>query len=162
MVFVPGLILAAILGWNWQEDLGKLAASGGFKESPLLFPKYAVVANVIDGDTFELEGGRRLRMIGIDAPNRGDEDWEEAGEYLKDLIEGEKVRLEYDTYQDDKFGRILAYVWERCETQVGCEKGERMVNWVMVKKNLAKVVVYEDRRKLRYEDLLFEAEKERQ
>ena len=93
MVFVPGLILAVILGWSWQQDLGKLAVSGGFKESSLLFPKYAVVSSVVDGDTFELEGGRTVRMVAIDAPNRGEEGWEKAREYLKDLIEGEKVRL---------------------------------------------------------------------
>lgn len=86
---------------------------------------------------------------------------EQDSEYLKDLIEGEKVRLEYDYYQDDKFGRILAYVWERCRTSLGCQNGERMVNWLMVKKGLAKVVTYEERRRLKYEDLLLQAEKER-
>src|SRR3989338_4935947 len=48
--------------------------------------------------------------------------------------------LEYDYYQDDKFGRILAYVWENCTSQLGCNNGQRMVNWLLVKKGIAKVV----------------------
>jgi len=159
MVFVPGLILAAVLGWDWEIDLGRLCKSGGYKESQVLFPKEAMVEEVLDGDTFELEGGRTVRMVGIDAPNRGEEGWEEVTEYLKDLIEQEPVRLEYDVYQDDKFGRILAYVFEKCETQLGCQNGERMVNWVLVRKGKARVVVYEDRRKLIYQDELYGAEK---
>lgn len=121
-----------------------------------------MVEKVLDGDTVELAGGRTVRMVGIDAPNRGEEGWEEAAEYLRDLIEGEKVRLEYDVYQDDKFGRILAYVFEKCKTQIGCQNGERMINWILVRKGLAKVVVYKDRRKLIYQDELFGAEKEAQ
>jgi len=157
-VFVPGLILAAVLGWNWQRDLAKLSVSGGFRKSSLLFPKYAVVESVVDGDTFKLKDGQAVRMVGINAPDRGEKGWEEASHYLKNLIEGEEVRLEYDVYQDDKFGRILAYVWEQCQTQIGCNNGERMVNWLMVKKGLAKVVVYRGRKKLKYQDLLFKAE----
>lgn len=35
-----------------------------------------------------------------------------------------------------------------------------MINWVLVRKGKARVVIYEDRRKLIYQDELFEAEKE--
>jgi len=66
--------------------------------------------------------------------------------------------LEYDYYQDDKFGRILAYVWENCTSQLGCNNGQRMVNWLLVKKGIAKVVTYQDRRSLKYKDLLLQAE----
>lgn len=68
------------------------------------------------------------------------------------------MRLEYDVYQDDNFGRILAYVFEKCQTQTGCRDGERMVNWVLVRKGKARVVIYEDRKKLIYQDELLEAE----
>lgn len=67
MVFVPGMILAVTLGWNWERDLGRLVKSGGYKESQVLFPKEAVVERVLDGDTFELVNERVVRMVGIDA-----------------------------------------------------------------------------------------------
>lgn len=157
-VFVPGLILAATLGWDWQSDLAKLEKEGGYKQSAEVFPEKAVVTEVIDGDTIDIDNGQTVRLVGIDAPNRGEERWEEAKEYLEDLIEGETVSLEYDAYQIDKFGRLLAYVWENCRSNLGCSKGKRMVNWLMIKKKLATVETYEDRRKLKYEELLKSAE----
>lgn len=153
-IFFPGLILASILGWNWQGDLQRLAQSGGYKNSSVIFPKTAVVTNVLDGDTFEIDNGQTVRMIGIDTPNRGEAGGEEATEYLKDIIDGRTVSLEYDYYQDDKFRRILAYVWVDCKSSLGCSDGKRMVNWLMVKKNYSEVITYEKRRKLKYEELL--------
>lgn len=68
------------------------------------------------------------------------------------LAKGKNVELEYDLYQDDKFGRILAYVWVE-------EKGKRvMLNQKLLEEGLAKVVIYEDRRKLKYQEELLAAE----
>lgn len=156
-VFFPGLILAAVLGWNWQEDLGQLRQVGGYKQSEEIFPKKVEVMEVLDGDTFATVDSLVVRMIGIDAPNRGELGYEETKEYLKNLIGNEIVELEYDYYQDDKFGRILAYVWEDCSTQVGCQQGKRMVNWLLLKQGYAKFVTYESRRGLKHKDYLKEA-----
>jgi len=156
-VFIPGLVLASILGWNWQEDLSRLKQTGGFYQSTEVFPKKVLVTKVLDGDTFETNKSLTVRMIGINAPDRGHEGYEAAKEYLADLIGGETVELEYDYYQDDKYGRILAYVWEKCSTQLGCEDGKRMINWVMIKKGYADFVTYEDRRGLKYKDFLSKA-----
>lgn len=157
-VFVPGLILASILGWDWQQDLHRLGESGGYAKSQTLFPTEAKVSQVLDGDTIEINDNITVRMLGIDSPDRGKPGWEESREYLADLIDGEEVRLEYDTYQDDQYGRILAYVWERCETSLGCKDGERLVNFAMVKKGFAEVALYADRRKLKYQDLILSAQ----
>lgn len=156
-VFIPGLILASVLGWDWQEGLSRLKQAGGFRQSTEVFPRRVLVTEVLDGDTFETNKTLTVRMIGINAPNRGEKDYEAAKEYLADLIGGETVELEYDYYQDDKYGRILAYVWENCSTQLGCEDGKRMINWVMIKKGYADFVTYEDRRRLKYKDFLLEA-----
>lgn len=157
-IFFPGLILASILGWDWQKDLQGLTTKGGYKQSSTVFPKTATVTNVLDGDTFEIDNGQTVRMIGVNAPNRGEAGFEEATEYLRDVIDGDTVELEYDYYQDDKFGRILAYVWDKCKSSPGCLNERRMVNWLLIKKNFSKVVTYEDRRKLKYEEFLRSAE----
>lgn len=159
-LFVPGMILAAILGWNWQGDLAKLVQSGGFRQSREIFPHQAVAEIIKDGDTIELDNGMVLRLVGIDTPNRGQSGYKEATEYLKDLIEGETIYIEYDAYQEDQFGRLLGYVFEKCQTQVGCKDGKRMINWLLVKKGLARIETYEDRRPLKYEKLLRQAEEE--
>ncbi|NCS68132.1 hypothetical protein GW777_07190 [Candidatus Peregrinibacteria bacterium] len=152
-IFIPGLILASVLGWDWQNDLQKIQKSG-YKDSNLIFQKQMLVTTVIDGDTFEIANGQTVRLIGLNAPDRGEAGYEQASAYLKGLIEGEEVELEYDSYHDDQYGRLLAYVWEKCETQLGCKNGKRMINWVLVKEGYGEFVSYKGRAPLTYEDLL--------
>ena len=158
-IFFPGLILASILGWDWKPDIQRLIQRGGYKQSSQVFPKQAVVTHIYDGDTIEIDNGQTIRMIGINAPDRGEPRWEEAKNYLTDLIDNEKIQLEYDYYQDDQFGRVLAYVWEDCKTSLGCTDGKRLINWLVIKKGYADFVpAYKDRRKLIHEDLLKSAQ----
>ena len=74
----------------------------------------ATVAKVIDGDTIEVEGGRRVRFIGIDTPevSGGVECYgREASARTAELLPvGTRVRLEYDVERTDRYGRTLAYV----------------------------------------------------
>jgi len=77
-----------------------------------------LVTHVIDGDTFELDDGTRVRMLGIDAPEAGFGDKipqpfsAEATEWLKDRIEGHEVALRIDYPKTDRYGRTLAWVFE--------------------------------------------------
>ena len=59
------------------------------------------VARVIDGDTLELANGKRIRLLGIDAPEKGQFFYEEARERLKELVEGKRVFLERDVSNSD-------------------------------------------------------------
>ena len=80
------------------------------------------VTRVVDGDTFWINDGSReglkIRLIGVDAPeprNSGKKlkgyFGSESSVYLAQLIEGRKVRLEYDVSRYDRYGRTLAYVY---------------------------------------------------
>jgi len=71
----------------------------------------AVVTKVIDGDTIEIEGGVKVRYIGIDTPEIGEPYYLEATEANRQLVEGKKVRLEKDIEDKDEYGRLLRYVW---------------------------------------------------
>jgi len=72
---------------------------------------------VIDGDTIVLDGNERVRLIGVDTPETKDPRkpvqyfGREACEFTKRLVEGLKVRLDYDLNKKDKYGRTLAYVY---------------------------------------------------
>ncbi len=73
-----------------------------------------LVVAVIDGGTIELEGGERIRYIGIDTPESTTEHecyGEEAKQRNREIVEGVRVRLEFDVEQFDKYGRTLAYVY---------------------------------------------------
>lgn len=76
----------------------------------------ALVKRVVDGDTFELEDGRRVRMIGINTRERfkpgGPECFaQEAYDALRDKIEGKEVLLTKDVSEVDKYKRLLRYVY---------------------------------------------------
>jgi endonuclease YncB( thermonuclease family) len=61
--------------------------------------KGVFVARVIDGDTIEIEGGQKVRYIGVDTPETVDPRTsvqcygKEAAAKNKKLVEGKKVRL---------------------------------------------------------------------
>ncbi len=71
------------------------------------------VARVIDGDTVELSDGRKVRYIGIDAPESTKKTCfgEESTNKNKELVEGKKARLEKDVSDTDRYGRLLRYVY---------------------------------------------------
>lgn len=81
------------------------------------------VARVIDGDTVDLADGRRVRYVGMDAPEevvkagpaakaKQEECFaKEATEENRKLVEGKTVRLVKDVSELDKYGRLLRYVY---------------------------------------------------
>ena len=75
------------------------------------------VTRVIDGDTIEIEGGSRVRLVGIDTPETVDPRapvacfGKEASEETKRLLAGKSVTLEKDISETDKYGRLLRYVF---------------------------------------------------
>ncbi len=168
-VFIPGILL------TWYVKTGKLDNFDEYYKAKMVFPDSGLVEMVEDGDTFDLRNGARIRMLLIDSPGRGKDGYKEAGEFLEELIKGKRVWLEYDRYQDDKYGRILAWVWINCESKPkfrdpfymhlsgnrsregllenpdGCEKGE-LVNEKMIDEDFAEIVKYKKRGPLKYEE----------
>lgn len=76
------------------------------------------VRSVIDGDTFDLTDDRRVRMLGIDAPEKGfkgkiaEPYSDESTAWLRDRVEGREVQLRIDAREKDQFGRLLAWVFD--------------------------------------------------
>jgi endonuclease YncB( thermonuclease family) len=71
-----------------------------------------IVTNVVDGDTLDLSDGRRVRVLGIDTPEKGECGFEEAREFARAALLDEKVDVASDPTQDavDRYGRSLLYV----------------------------------------------------
>lgn len=111
-----------------------------------------LVSRVIDGDTIILESGERVRLIGIDTPEMHDSNKlyrdsknskqdissiKKMGrlsyQFTKNLLEGKKVKLEFDVEKFDKYKRILAYVYLKDGT---------FVNAQIVKEGFASLMTY--------------------
>ncbi len=111
-----------------EVSVGGAAATGTGPALGILVP----VADVVDGDTIEvLINGQveDVRYIGVDTPETvaPGEPVEcfgpEASRFNTRLVEGETVRLAFDSERRDQYGRLLAYVYV----------GERFVNAALVR-----------------------------
>ncbi len=69
------------------------------------------VSEIADGDSFECDDSRRVRLLLIDAPELAQGPFGEmARETLLELMPvGSSVTLELDVEREDRFGRTLAY-----------------------------------------------------
>ncbi|MBI4973764.1 thermonuclease family protein [Candidatus Roizmanbacteria bacterium] len=67
------------------------------------------VAEVVDGDTFQLTSGKRVRLMGVDAPEYNRCGGKEARELLSSLILKKQVIVEEEV--QETFGRSLALVY---------------------------------------------------
>ena len=77
--------------------------------------RQGLVTNVVDGDTLRARIGgstERVRLIGVDAPERGECNSTRSTELLRELAQDTVVTILGDSTQRerDRFGRLLAYV----------------------------------------------------
>jgi micrococcal nuclease len=99
-----------------------------------------LVDRVVDGDTLKLSNGERVRLIGIDTPELHLSDkltrdaqrtktdakaiqamGRQSYEFTRKLVEGKRVKLEFDVERRDRYQRLLAYVYLEDGTFVNAE-----------------------------------------
>lgn len=130
--------------YRWQDKNGKFYFSDKQREgAERLFIKpgysYHRVQYVYDGDTVKLADGRKIRFLGINAPevegrNKSAEaGGEEAKRWLTDALQGKRVRLVVDAERKDKYGRVLAHLF----TEEGIH-----LNIELVRLGLASLSIY--------------------
>lgn len=79
-------------------------------ENFLSEPESVYVSRVIDGDTI-IGNNESVRLLGINTPERGEELYNEAKEFLESEIINKTVRLEFGRERKDRYNRTLAYVF---------------------------------------------------
>ena len=157
LVLVPAALLVALLsflgGTKYESQVKTILEQSNVSTTTVRnLPTTEKVKRVIDGDTIELANGQIVRFVGVNAPNNGEAFEEEATEANTKLVVGKTVTLEYDAYTSDRFGRVLAYVIvDRKNASVE-----------LARLGFAKVTIYQDRRKLKYQDELLKAQDEAQ
>ena len=106
-----------------------LAFQAEADESSFTVPATAelkVIAKVIDGDTIKLSDGTRVRLHGIDAPERNQPYGKKATRELTRLI-GSSVYVE--TTDIDRYGRTIAVLWTSDGVNVNLEMVCRGAAW---------------------------------
>lgn len=101
------LLINAAFGWNYY--------SGN------------TVARVIDGDTFDLQNGNRIRLLDLDTPDFAHCGYEEAKKRLAELISGKFVTVKEWHYIPDGRRQGLVYL------------GSQLINETMLKEGWGKV-----------------------
>jgi micrococcal nuclease len=103
--------------------------------------QYLTVTKVVDGDTFWVDDGSvkglKIRLIGVNTPEtvhpRKPVEFygKEASNYVKSVLTGKKVRLEFDVGRVDRYGRTLAYVFLKDGTFLNADLIENGFGQVM-------------------------------
>ncbi len=107
-----------------------------------------LTTKIIDGDTFLIEGGYSVRILGIDADERGHNCYEEAKERLEELILNKEVRLEKGKEDKDQWCRYLRYSFQ----------GEENIGLTLVREGLA--VARTSPENIKYREEVAQAEEE--
>ncbi|MBC7219435.1 MAG: thermonuclease family protein [Hadesarchaea archaeon] len=114
LILIISLFLLAteiFIGQNFSH-------SQDFQGQPVI-ERVAVVSRVIDGDTIEIEGGEKVRLVGVDAPELRSIDpvERELAEKAKEFVDklcppGSEIGLNVDDLEPrDRYGRVLALVY---------------------------------------------------
>lgn len=112
------------------------------------------VTRVVDGDTFEIEGEKKVRLIGVDTPETVKPNTpvqpygKEASEFTKKSLLEKNVSLEKDVSDTDRYGRLLRYVY--------LEDGT-FYNEMLVREGYARVSTYPP--DVKHVDLFLSAER---
>lgn len=159
--------------YRWVDNQGQIHFTDNLGQVPEVFRNQVVrqkdyernpvfkepsetlqVAKVIDGDTIVLANGKKIRYNGIDAPEihnpsrMPEECGQEALTANKKLVEGKRIKLEFDRTKIDKYGRLLAYVFA----------GDIFVNAELIKQGFARIST--SRSNIEYYKLFLRLQKE--
>lgn len=109
----------------------------GFQAGNAVIEKeISFVTDITDGDTIVISGGDRVRLLGIDCPEKGEFYYKEGKARLEGLIEQKEIMLEKEGENKDRYGRLLRYIF----------LDDMNINLKMVEEGYAKCYFYEGSR----------------
>lgn len=134
------------------------------------------INQVTDGDTVIIEGSA-VRLLGVNTPEKGSPGYDEAKNYLGNLIKGKKIWIEQDRTLEDRYDRKMVWLWVNCESTPifkddfymvktdgshnpgllenpeGCKEGQ-LVNEEIIKAGFGKVYFLSKKGEMKYEERL--------
>ena len=139
LVFVIIIFLLGLLSVYYPYLTGEAVFDSVAYEREKCF-----VNRVIDGDTLICDN-ETIRLLGIDTPEKGEEYYQEAKEFLKQ-VENKNIEILRDWEDLGKYKRKLRYIFYN----------SRLINIEILEQGLAKAFIIED---LKYKDKILKAEK---
>ncbi len=114
------LALGAVTGCGAYATASDVTAAAAAADSPAQpaapassAPELGVrVSYVVEGDVVQLTDDRQVRVLGIDAPDRGECGYDEAKTFTREMLLDRPVQVTADTTQPgtDRGGRIQLYL----------------------------------------------------
>ena len=134
VTLIPGIIVASMLGFDYEKLLKTSPRS-----NPDIYGTEVRLVEAKDGDTVQLEKGMPIRLVGIDAPEKGKPFYNESRAFLMELVEDKVIEVEYVQKQNDNYGRLRGYLWVECDypNQKYCLDGKMNVNVALVGNGMA-------------------------
>jgi len=130
------ITVALLLAWMVTSGLGTKVLSDQQTSNEVQENiESTTVRKVIDGDTVEIADGRRVRYAGINSPEKAKCFFDQAKAENEQLVLNKKIRLEKDSSNRDKYGRLLRYLY------VTDQSGQEIfVNDFLVRQGFARVL----------------------
>ncbi|GAX89112.1 thermonuclease family protein [Effusibacillus lacus] len=156
-------LLVAGCGAQNVEQAGPTKGSQEQAETIKIKGRWATVTKVTDGDTLELDGTEKVRLIGVNTPETVKPGvspmpyGKEASEFTKSKLLGKKVFVEVDIQPKDKYDRTLAYIYlEKPKTEQDIENV--MMNALLLKEGYAQLMTIPPN--VKYSDLFVKLQKQ--
>lgn len=111
LVLIVGSALTTFGVFQKNSLFTPIASQGETKSVKGVAADNGNVDRVIDGDTFTLTDGQKVRLIGVNAPEKGQPMADAAKTKLESLLLEKSVDLQFDVTKSDQYGRLLAYVY---------------------------------------------------
>lgn len=111
LVFVSGCLSGAS-----TKEIEQKTCEQAISELPKIISdaqdsESATVIRVVDGDTVEIDNSNKVRLIGINTPEKKEANYLAAKENMEKLSLNQKVFLEKGVENEDKYGRKLRYIF---------------------------------------------------
>lgn len=143
-----GAVIALILSLLSVGVRAQLPAAKTRTESKQSSVDTATVIDVLDGDTFVLSNTTRIRLIGVDTPEKGEPFADVARAFADSVLRNRKVRIELDRLREDRYERTLGYLF----------LDGIFFNELLVRNGLARVYQFKENR--RYSKKFINAQKD--
>lgn len=135
------LVLPLAAGLTYAAAAGAQETTAAIPANPYDGPQTGQVAAVEDGQTLTLADGRQVRLVNILAPLDGEPLAADARQHLTGLALDREIRWTYAGRRMDRYGRLLAYVYD-----AGAADGAPSLQGELVAAGLGRVMGQPDTR----------------